>query len=479
MTQELYINAKRVDLQVGTKLTLNFRSNIFGAIDKLTSGYSLTIKLPKTPNNDAVLGMPDVASVSSETMAYKYYNAYLIIDGVPIVNGKAVLLSASTDNYDVSLIWGAVAPLQEWLDSDKVIGDLDLGDDNVGVIKEYYNNNNYDIFDKTLGKNIGLYYYFNGDGDFVFPVVKVGFLFRSLLDNELGGIINTSGINLSALDSLYITFTKDLKKETDASSNDRLFLVKDNLPEIKQVDFFKAVCIMQGWFVEQDASGNVKLLAIDTLRPNVFNSRNWSNKFAQQGDPEVDFSYNDNAKYNWMRYKEDKSVVVDSDGYVRVEDAVAEVSKTLYTLPFAATEGRTIKQYNVSLESVEIVDNPYSDLPRIEVTKNYEFIRIEPRILELTTSYGSPTDASGNKIPQLYFTDELKFSSVIANKYSYYQEIVRQPKVVTVELNLSVFDYVALDYTKPIYLSQYGSYFAIIELRYSDDRTTAKLIKLP
>lgn len=479
MTQELYINAKRVDLQADAKLTLNFRSNIFGAIDKLTSGYSLTIKLPKTPNNDAILGMPDTATVSSETMAYKSYNAYLIIDGVPIVNGKAVMLSASTDNYDVSLIWGVVATVQEWLDSDKVIGDLYLGEDFIGSIKEYYNNNNYDIFDKTLGKNIGLYYYYNGDGDFVFPVVKVGFLFRSLLDNELGGIINTSGINLSALDSLYITFTKDLKQETDNSGDDRVFDVRDNLPEIKQVDFFKAVCIMQGWFVEQDGSGNVKLVTIDAMRPNALNTRNWSNKFAQQGDPEVDFSYNDNAQYNWIRYKEDKSVVVDSDGYVRVDDAVAEVNKTLYTLPFAATLGRTIKQYNVSIESIEVVDDPYSDLPRIEVTKNYEFIRIEPRILELTTSYGSPTDASGNIIPQLYFTDELKFSTIIANKYGYYQDIVRQPKVVTVELNLSVFDYVTLDYTKPVYLSQYGSYYAIIELRYSGDKTTAKLIKLP
>ena len=51
MTEELYINNKRVDMNADTKITLNFKSNILGDISKITSSNSQTISLPKTNHN--------------------------------------------------------------------------------------------------------------------------------------------------------------------------------------------------------------------------------------------------------------------------------------------------------------------------------------------------------------------------------------------------------------------------------------------
>ena len=52
------------------------------------------------------------------------------------------------------------------------------------------------------------------------------------------------------------------------------------------------------------------------------------------------------------------------------------------------------------------------------------------------------------------------------------------PVVISVKLRLTEFDLRDLDFTRPVYFSRYGAYFAIIEINTSGEFSEAKLLKL-
>lgn len=73
------------------------------------------------------------------------------------------------------------------------------------------------------------------------------------------------------------------------------------------------------------------------------------------------------------------------------------------------------------------------------------------------------------------------FADMSANRnYKYLQEILANPIIITEKLNLNEFDLRDIDYSVPIYLNKYNSYFAIISItRNSKGECKCELIKLP
>lgn len=458
MNRELYIGGVKVDLP-DKNISLQYKSNFGGVSDKIKSSYSLTINLPKTPNNNLAMGFSDVP-YTIERKARKYYDAIYVQNGVQLIRGKAVLMSASKDAYKISLIWGIFPVLQQWLDGDTTLRDLPLTDE-VGFVHYTTQKPDIEIFAKSVGLDYGLYYYNSGDyGGYVLPVIKIGYIFRMILNDVLEGVIDTSAVDISVLDTLYMNFNEDISGDKYV---DYKFVIKDCIPDIEQLDFFKAICHLQGWYIEK-AGSSVKLLPLDGMKDKT-RSVDWSDKVVSIGSiPDaIDFVYNSMAIRNWMRYEEDDTVSINADGYIEVKDETADLDKDLFTLPFAATDNSYyIRQYSMSVNETD--------------GKIYNYIKTEPRLLRIFED--GPFDEDGTPIPELLFDEELFFSNIIRLSYKYYQDIVRQPVVVTVELNLNEFDYFNLDFTRPVYIARYGCYFAIIELKYDGELTKAKLLKL-
>ena len=73
------------------------------------------------------------------------------------------------------------------------------------------------------------------------------------------------------------------------------------------------------------------------------------------------------------------------------------------------------------------------------------------------------------------------FSQLQTNdSYKYLQEIIRKPFVIKEDMLLNEFDLLDLDYTRPVYLDKYNSYFAIVSIqRDSNGKCKCELIKLP
>lgn len=456
MMHELKIDGQVVDLMPGENITLNYRSNLFGDIDKITSSSSLTIRLPKTPRNNLFTNFSDVP-YSSGGIARRWYAAEYRRNGVLLISGKATLLSATEEAYEVSLVWGLFNGLQEWISAGTTLRDLPLGYQT--ALRRF----NINIFTKYMGILYGYIWYNNGGEEYAFPVVQVHLIFNTILLAMAGGNVDTSGVDMTPLKDYYINFNDDLVKElvTDARP-EPTFVIKDYIPEIKQVDFVKAICHIMGWYFTTSKDGSIKLVAIDAAIDSS-KSVDWSDKLSGGSIPsEVEYNFNDHAQQNWMRYKEDETVTTNADGYFNVNDATLEVDKTLFTLPLAPTDGALIRQYLTTIDD--------------EGESSTEFIKTVPRILKARED--GVFDEAGNEIPSLSFSEELFFKNILTQRYRNYRGVVNAPFVITVELRLTEFDLADIDFATPVYFSQFGSHFAIIELQNTGDMTTAKLIKI-
>lgn len=122
MTQRLYINDELVDIAEGTKITLNYKSNIFGDISKITASNSQTVKLPKTTRNCRILDNPTAPAYNSR-FRYKRHTCRYEQNGVELLRGYAVLLDSSSD-YEIALYWGVLAKYQSWKDANPSLREL-------------------------------------------------------------------------------------------------------------------------------------------------------------------------------------------------------------------------------------------------------------------------------------------------------------------------------------------------------------------
>lgn len=146
----LYIDDVLVDLGENVEITLVINSNLFRDISKITGNTTYTIRLPRTANNAAVFGVAgDVRS--DDTFPTSYHKADYIRGGVPVITGgRAVLLSVS-DMYEISISWGAFAPLADVVNKGLTLPQLS-GNETI-----YFGNQNKST-DYTQAMTTGYYY---------------------------------------------------------------------------------------------------------------------------------------------------------------------------------------------------------------------------------------------------------------------------------------------------------------------------------
>lgn len=232
-----------------------------------------------------------------------------------------------------------------------------------------------------------------------------------------------------------------------------------NLPEIKQIDFLKAITSMLGLFAvpKSDGSG-IRFVSFDTLIENESKAPDWSDKIIRayhDGAPRtISFSLDGFAKNNWFRYKEDDTVKGNYDDKIVVESESLDAERDVITLPFAACD------YSGSMVSIPLYS--YNSEGQLEMND------VEPRLI-----YRSGNDGT------IASFKELEWGTLLGKYYSSYQEIVRNPKVISEYVRLNPVELKELDMTVPVYIRQYGGYWGLIEVKTKDNNICeVKLIKL-
>lgn len=222
------------------------------------------------------------------------------------------------------------------------------------------------------------------------------------------------------------------------------FFTIPNLPSIKLIDFIKSIAYMLGVFAVPGDNNDIRFISFDTVIENKSNAVDWSGRvlFNDYGDVARNISYqlNDFTQKNWFRYKEDDNVTENYDSFIAVENRALDYERDAVSLPFSACDTlggvASIPMYS------------YNDDGELEYDSG-----MNPRIV----LYDSET-RSGVFYP-------LRWEELIRQHYASYQEVVRQPKVIKELVLLSAPELAVLDLLKPVYIRQYGSYFAIVKVK--------------
>jgi hypothetical protein len=226
---------------------------------------------------------------------------------------------------------------------------------------------------------------------------------------------------------------------------------------LSQVEFVKGSFALLG-LVAQTKSGS---LVIDSLDNSLDKSRavDWSMKLVDTS--EVSLSYSNLAQQNVIAFEEDTWLPESPNAVIVTEDATLPAQAELYKLPFAASYGWHAPHYKVTIGEEDG-----------QKTYELEVNELKPRFFELRQT----TDGE-NFLVSPYHS---RGKGLASEYYSLFQEAVRKPVIISATVRLTEIDLVDLDFTRPVYFSQIGQYFAVKTVQVEDtDICKVELIKLP
>lgn len=171
MQEELYIieDGERLKLNLNSPsgITLNYKSNLFGDISKITASHSYTFKLPMTANNRRILDCPEDIRRNSSATRQRFCCEFWQ-NGVDLFKDANLYVeNTDADNFNAVMTWGVIRGLEAIKDRDMSIREIG---DTLGLVgrcgniwhptpSEYSNNSpllhpyrGLDIFDESKGK---------------------------------------------------------------------------------------------------------------------------------------------------------------------------------------------------------------------------------------------------------------------------------------------------------------------------------------
>lgn len=232
------------------------------------------------------------------------------------------------------------------------------------------------------------------------------------------------------------------------ASNEPLerYCLMSSMPEIKIVDFIKAMCYMGGVFPLLQGD-TIVFLSISDLIDNIASAADWSGRILDTSA--ISFEYGDFAQKNWFRFKENDLAKVSYDVSLDINNKTLEKERDVVTLPFLTPQ--------------EKKGVPYIPLYSYNDDDELEFNNISDAYI--FRQY-------------LYELRPLKWPDLIGS-YDAMKKVIDTATVVEATVRLSPVELKAVKMDTPVYIAKYGCYFGIIEIKTKEnDVCEVKLLKL-
>lgn len=244
-------------------------------------------------------------------------------------------------------------------------------------------------------------------------------------------------------------FTAELASIDGEVPEGAYFPIVANLPDIKGLDFIKTLAVLTGCFPKQtaaeDNSDTVEMVPYSQVLSNRANAVDWTEKLAQDntdGVPsEATFTPSEWCRRNLYKWKEDDTVKGSYDGCLAIDNAALSESRDVITLPFAATDGNTVPCYTRGADD------------------KISYKACQPRILRYVRDVND--DAEGS------FADLDLVKVLNGASYAALRRALSPCRIIKEKFVMSELDIAQFDETEPVYLAQYASYFAVLELKAS------------
>lgn len=257
------------------------------------------------------------------------------------------------------------------------------------------------------------------------------------------------------------------------------YMVRNNLPDCKITDFLQWVAAITGTFPKQiNTSGQIEFVPYKTIFSNAGNAVDWSSKLVRSyddGQPkEIEYVINGWARRNLFRYKENDEVGTFADGSFTIDNVQLEAEQDIVPDIFEATNpANNVPIYEVNEEddlnrliaylfpSEDETDEPLKPASNVE----QRVLFVQP--LTITgESNGTPVDMT---LIQGAFDSSLYWSSILnSDRYRKLIDSLQNVKVLKEVFALTELDLKTFDETKPVYLAQYGHYYAVLEIKSSE-----------
>ena len=377
-----------------------------------------------------------IAGFPSGTMGFKNNGATTI---------KLSISSSNADNFYVRFNWPSYGEERNGTTTMSIYGTRYTGErDVLYKVTSPYNTKN----GKVLFNNLAL------DINEAFKYIGFNVSFQSsdvLPDEYLVGDVLVFG----DFDNFEITYPNP-------------FYVAPNLPDISQGDFILAMMNMQGLFAyaDKDNPNTIKLISIDDIIANVQKNDiiDWSDRVILNDIHRVDmpdtsvFTIDDLAQSNILDYDNDDEIKTDTHGTITIRNENIEKEAELVELPFSASENATTGGVNCAVVPI------YED----DGKGGANYSECSPRILAWKDdqTYNSSAICTGRFDPWMKFGGD---GGIVKTRYASYQKVVDRLRIITVRAKLTALDLYNLDYTKPVYIAQFGQIFAIYSVETGED----------
>lgn len=249
-----------------------------------------------------------------------------------------------------------------------------------------------------------------------------------------------------------------------------VFPIAPNLPDMSQGDFVLSLMSMNGLFAyaDKDSPNTIKLISIDDIIANVEKNDiiDWSDRVILNEIHRVDmpdssaFTIDDLAQSNILDYDNDDDVKTDTHGTITIRNENIEKETDLVSLPFSASENANTAGLDQPCALVPI----YED----DGKGGANYSEVSPRILSARGMYYNTIDIKSIGVfdPWMKFGGE---NGIVKTQYASYQKVVDRLRIITVRAKLTALDLYNLDYTKPVYIAQFGQLFAIYSVETGED----------
>lgn len=248
--------------------------------------------------------------------------------------------------------------------------------------------------------------------------------------------------------------------------------ITSNLPEIKITDFIKTLACITGTFPLQPTGDVVRFVPLSTPWGNVNEAVDWTRRVIPAYEDErprsMAYTMQGYARNNNYKWKEVEGYEGTLDGVLNVPNDNLAKSRDVITLPFAVP--KTSQRTGKARIPIYEISN-YDELAAGGTTPTYN---IDNAADYLCTAFAGRVErhiAGGGTARVAIGTDGLNLQSIIDERYRNIEAALSQAVIIKERVRLSDVDMMEFDATKPVYLAQYGAFFAVLNIQSNSDGT--------
>lgn len=262
-----------------------------------------------------------------------------------------------------------------------------------------------------------------------------------------------------------------------------------SMPDWKCNEFLTAVMDVFGLYSYADVyARKLYFYSLQDVYTNSIDSDDWTQLVDMSEQVSIKLKPDNYTKYNNLfKYTHDSDTTTTQDGYINRDTSKSD-SKTVLTSKFGATK-EVSKGIGETIPLISVGTFPNNDrldamtyqsfTPRLVLDNVHDSINTVIYQRDIGVWVERTQNIAFCKTTTLDWGSETETDTLIYDYYRYLSYVLDDYKAIEIKCKLSAQQFADLDFTKPVFLKQFGNYFFKNKVTFvNDELATVELIKL-